>query len=134
MRVVFDTNTLVSALLFKGTLSKLADLSKRGRIKPYFTRETFAEFRQVLHYPKFQLSESTINAILRDEIMPFFEVVVEPSITPQLWRDPDDDMFPACALAAGAAALITGDKDLLALRDKCPVNIIAAKEFLENWD
>ena len=75
LTVVLDTNILVSALLFHGELSKIVNLWKNGRILPVFTKETFAEFREVLHYPKFSLREDEMRAILEDEVLPFFEAI-----------------------------------------------------------
>ena len=50
IKVVLDTNILVSALLFKTELSKIVDLWKKGRIIPFFSGETFDEFMRVLEY------------------------------------------------------------------------------------
>jgi len=56
-RVVLDTNVIVSALLFKGALSRLVELWRKGKIIPVISKETFAELTTVLHYPKFSLSK-----------------------------------------------------------------------------
>jgi predicted nucleic acid-binding protein len=58
IRVVFDTNVLVSALLFGGTPGKRFDLSKAGRIRSFMSREMVEEFLRVLTYPKFRLKAS----------------------------------------------------------------------------
>ena len=67
MRVVLDTNALVSALLFSGISSKLVSLWQNGLITPLLSREILDEYLRVLSYPKFALSE--------EEILPFAEVV-----------------------------------------------------------
>ena len=131
-RVVLDTNVLISALLFRGSLFCLVDFWKTGRIKPYFSAATFSEFSKVLHYPKFALTEEEIAIILRDEIFPFFEVVDVPCDVLRLCQDPDDDMFIACALAAGAEAIVMGDAGLHLMGEKSPVKIMTASELIEN--
>jgi len=61
IRVVLDTNVLVSALLFGGKLNRLVVKWKTGDVVPVFSRATFDEFRRVLAYPRFALSESEIR-------------------------------------------------------------------------
>ena len=56
LRVVVDTNVLLSALLFGGQPGRLRDLWVEGRIVPLVSQETFAEFSKVLYYPKFDLA------------------------------------------------------------------------------
>jgi putative PIN family toxin of toxin-antitoxin system len=60
-RVVLDTNVLVSALLFSGETARLVKRWQEGFIVPVFSRETFAEFRKVLTYPKFRLTVQEIR-------------------------------------------------------------------------
>jgi putative PIN family toxin of toxin-antitoxin system len=64
LRVILDTNVLVSALLFRGELSSLVMLWKKGVFIPVFSRETFAELRSVLAYPKFKLGSDEIDSVL----------------------------------------------------------------------
>jgi putative toxin-antitoxin system toxin component, PIN family len=52
IKVVLDTNVLVSALLFREETSKIVDLWKSRKIIPVFSKETFEEFKTVLGYPK----------------------------------------------------------------------------------
>lgn len=75
MRVVLDTNVVVSALLFKTALSKIIALWQRGAITPVISKDTFQELQTVLAYPKFALTRDEIRAILEGEILPFFEVI-----------------------------------------------------------
>ena len=133
-RVVLDTNVLVSALLFKGRLARFVDLWKNGEIIPVISRETFAELQVVLHYPKFALAADEIRAIVEDEILPFFEVADVKEEVTGACRDPYDDQFLAAAINAGAAWLVTGDKDLLVLGEYRGVKIVTPQEFLEGVD
>lgn len=129
IRVVLDTNVLVSALLFGGRTGMLRDLWKSGRIIPLVTKETFAEFRKVLSYPKFKLTQREIRSILNDEILPFVAPV---EITKQIngiCRDPHDDMFLAVAAGGDAEFLVTGDKDLLVLKHYRQTQIVTLAEL-----
>jgi uncharacterized protein len=129
-KVVLDTNVLVSALLFKGSLSKMVDLWKAGRIKPVFSRPTFQEFKTVLTYPKFALTPNEILILLEEEVLPYFEVVKVIKEVKGTCRDPGDDMFLSCALASEANFIVTGDEDLLVLDQFATVRIINPAEFV----
>ncbi len=54
-RVVLDTNILISALIFRREVSRLAEFWKSGKIVPLISKATFKEFKDVLAYPKFSL-------------------------------------------------------------------------------
>jgi putative PIN family toxin of toxin-antitoxin system len=130
LRVVLDTNVLVSALLFGGPTGMLRDAWKTGRIIPLVSKETFAEFRRVLSYPKFKLSQREIRAILNEEILPIVEPVEITEEVAGVCRDPRDYMFLAVAACGSAQYLITGDQDLLVLKSYSSTHIVTVAEFL----
>jgi putative PIN family toxin of toxin-antitoxin system len=134
MRVVLDTNVVVSALLFKTTLSKIIDLWQRGTIIPVISKDTFQELQTVLAYPKFALTQDEIRAMLEGEILPFFEVIEVREDVKGICADPADDKFLACALAASANYLVSGDKALTDLKQYKSVRIIKPSDFLKLFD
>lgn len=117
LRLILDTNTLVSALVFAdGRLGWLRHAWQSGRLVPLVCRETADELLRVLAYPKFKLDRDEIEALLAD-FLPYAETVASPvstAPTPRC-RDPKDQVFVDLLVAARADGLITGDKDLLAL-------------------
>lgn len=130
-KVVLDTNTLISALLFRGGLSVIVDLWKNGTIKPVFSSETFTEFKSVLSYPKFSLTRHEIKVIIEQEVLPYFDVVeIDDEIT-DVCRDPDDDKFISCAVSAAAGYIVSGDKDLLEIGTYSGVRIISGATFIK---
>jgi putative PIN family toxin of toxin-antitoxin system len=131
IRVVLDTNVLVSALLFGGLLNRLVVKWKSGAVVPVFSRATFEEFRRVLAYPRFALTESEIRVLIEDEVLPYFDVVETCEVIPGACRDPGDDIFLACAVAAGVDAIVSGDKDLLDMGCFREIPIISVREFLK---
>jgi putative PIN family toxin of toxin-antitoxin system len=133
-RVVLDTNVLISALVFKGDLSKIAVLWQKNKIIPLISKETFDEFRTVLEYPKFTLSSGEIKSIIKQEILPFFEVVNVSKRVKGVCRDPDDDKFISCAISANADCIVTGDKDLSDLKKYQSIKIIHASDFVKIFD
>jgi uncharacterized protein len=130
MRVVLDTNVLVSAILLKGRLSRFQELWKNGTLSPLLSKETFQEFKTVLSYPKFSLSKDEIKAIMEDELLPYFEVIDIKEKIHGVCRDPNDDMFLSVAVNAQTPYVVTGDKDLLALRKYKSIKIVSPQEYL----
>ncbi len=134
IRVVLDTNVLISALLFKGELSRIVGLWQKGKIVPVISKETFDELRTVLEYPKFSLSRSEIKSLIEHDILPFFEVVNVSKHVKGACRDPGDDKFISCAISASADCIVTGDKDLSDLKIYQSIRIIHASDFIKMFD
>lgn len=116
MRVVFDTNTVISALLFgHGKLSWLRDHWRSNDVVTLVSRKTVDELIRVLAYPKFDLEKVAIQALLAD-YLPFTEAVaVSPRPQSPQCHDIDDQMFIDLAIQGGADVLVTGDRLLLAM-------------------
>ncbi len=133
-RVVLDTNTVVSALLFGcGRLAWLREAWQAGHFIPLLGHDTARELIRVLGYPKFKLTRPEQEALLAD-FLPFAEVVQVPTSTAGLpeVRDPHDGKFLALARAANAEVLVSGDQDLQALRGQLPPTaILTAAEFAD---
>jgi len=132
LKVVLDTNILISALLFGGKLHAIVQAWKEGKIKLIFCYETLEEFIKVLYYPKFGLSEEEITYLVELETLPFSELI-ENSVTlsSDTLKDKDDIKFLECALSAKADYLVSGDKALLELKEYEGIKIISGQEFLE---
>ena len=130
-RAVFDTNVVVSALVFGRRLAWLRTLWARGAVTPVLCRETTAELLRVLAYPKFRLDRTELEALLED-YLPFGEIVRLPRPLPALpvvCRDRDEAAFLHLSRASGADFLVSGDQDLAALRRVAPVAILSPGEL-----
>jgi len=130
-RVVLDTNVLVSALLFRGELSKIVGLWQKGKIIPVISKETFEELATVLQYRKFSLSKDEIKSVIEHEILPYFEIIEVVKAIKGVCRDPEDDKFISCAISASADYIVSGDKDLFDLKQYQSTKIIKASDFLK---
>lgn len=130
VRVVLDTNVIVSALLFDGELTRVVDLWETGRIAPLLSKETFDELRRVLEYPKFALNQQEIETIIHREILPFFEVVEVTKPIQGVCRDPEDDKFVSCLVEGRADFLVSGDHDLLGLKEGTGIKVISPRELI----
>lgn len=119
VRVVFDTNIVISALLFRGEVGWLVDHWRSGASIAVISRPVANEFLRVLHYAKFGLSELQIEAVA-SLYLPYAERIDVDPYAGQLpqCRDPGDQMFLALAEAGRADVLVTGDADLLAMQGR----------------
>jgi putative PIN family toxin of toxin-antitoxin system len=114
-RVVFDTNVILSALLFtNGRLSWLVNHWQAGQCVPLVSRSTAADLTRTLAYRKFQLTADEQFEALGGYI-PYCDVVEIVKSCPVLCRDPKDQRFLDLAESGKADLLITGDSDLLML-------------------
>ena len=131
MRVVLDTNVVVSALLFTGISSKLVQLWQGDVITALVSRTILEEYLRVLSYPKFKLSEGDIRGLIQEELLPYVEVVKPGRRLRVVDRDPSDDKFVECAVAGKARVIISGDKDLLSIGRYQKILIQSPAQFLE---
>lgn len=132
MRVVIDTNVVVSALLFGGTPGQLIPMWRNLEITPYFSKQILDEYLRVFSYPRFGLTEAEIQYLLYTQILPYFEVVRLPNDRPvTISADPTDDLFLYCAQAAGAVRIISGDWHLLGLGTWKKISIVSPAQFIE---
>jgi putative PIN family toxin of toxin-antitoxin system len=125
LRVVLDTNVVVSALVFRGgRLAWLRQAWVGGQVVPIVSRDTLAELVRVLAYPKFGLTAEDSKNLLA-HYMEHAEALGEVKTRVRLprCRDEEDRAFLLLAHAARADALVTGDADLLVLaaRSRIPI-------------
>ena len=131
IKVVIDTNVVISALLFGGVPGKLISLWQGSAIKPIASKEIIDEYLRVLTYPKFKLTEEEINFLLYQEILPYFDVIDAPAGPRVIKKDPADDKFIRCAVADRAKYIISGDQPLLALKNYHKIKILSPAEFIK---
>lgn len=130
LRVVLDTNVILSALLFKsGRVGWLFPLWKSGRAVPLVSKETVSELLRVLAYPKFALTPPEQSVVL-EAFLPYAEVVVADRCSSlPACRDPHDIPFLVLALSGKADYLVTGDRDLLAVKGFSACPIVTPEQF-----
>jgi len=136
VRVVLDTNTVLSALLFsRGRLTWIRPSWTAGRILPLVCRATARELIASLAYPKFKLSEGEVQTLLA-AYLPFTETIDvndDAIVDVPLCSDPDDQKFLRLAAIGRAEVLVSGDRALLELGKGLPFAIEAAAEFKKRF-
>ncbi|MCD9033158.1 putative toxin-antitoxin system toxin component, PIN family [Luteimonas sp. Y-2-2-4F] len=130
-RVVLDTNVVLSALLFTGgRLAWIRHAWQRQQFQPLVCKETAGELLRVLAYPKFKLTALEQRDLLAD-FLQHADVVDLPTPWPDLpaCRDANDQVFVVLAHVGKADSLVTGDGDVLAMRELFP-DLIATPDEL----
>jgi len=131
VRLVLDTNTAVSGLLWHGTPGQLIGAAEAGRIELVTSTPLLVELKGVLCRPKFakRLAARGLSAQdIFDGYAALATLVKAAVITPTVARDPDDDAVIACALAASVDFVVSGDAHLLNLKHYQGIPIVMAAE------
>ena len=129
MRLVLDTNVVVAGLLWHGAPRRLIDLAIDDEtIRLYSSPVLIAELANTLGYQRFvkriALFDTSIAALVAQyEAM---VALVSPTRTPRVVAsDPDDDHVIACAVAAKAESIVSGDKHLLTIKSYQNISILS---------
>lgn len=114
MRLVLDTNVTISGLLWRGTPYRLlqAIRSQQPQQQIYTSRALLEELTEVITRPAFSAQLQRIGKTTAALLADYIQIVelAEPTEVPRVARDPDDDHVLACALAAKAELIVSGDK------------------------
>jgi uncharacterized protein len=118
MRIVADTNVVVSALLWGGPPRAILAAAREQRIALFSSAPMIAELEDVLSRAKLARRFAAIGrtpADLLDRYLALVRFVTPATLTAAVSRDPDDDEVIATAIAAHAGLIVSGDRDLLDL-------------------
>jgi putative PIN family toxin of toxin-antitoxin system len=133
MRVVIDTNVIISGLNFPGKEREVLDLARLGRFEFYLSPFILVEVSSVL-CQKFGWSENLADAAVR--MLANWAVIVEPEMTvSRIKRNDADNRILECAVKANGDFLVTGDRrDLLPLKQFQNTRIVSSSQFLSILD
>lgn len=131
MKIIFDTNVLISSILIEGSIADLA-LTKAEKFHEIVCSEkVYNEISIILQLAKFDKYVSTNR---RNKFLQSFKIkakFVTVDQTIEICRDPKDNMFLELPVSSKADYIITGDKDLLELNPFRGIQIITPKEFIK---
>ncbi len=129
MRIVIDTNVLVSGVFWAGRPFQVLELWAQDHIQVLASDAILREYADVLHligsaHGQPQLAEKWIAFFFQHTAL----IDVRDSVT--VCRDPDDNKFLSCAIDGDADYIVSGDRDLLDLKEAAEIPIITPRQFL----
>lgn len=133
MRLVLDTNVVVSGLLWHGAPANLLAAAERDETELCTSRILLAELSRILQRPRFTTAIAASGLSLEELVLGYAELatLVQPEpIPPTVLNDPDDDHILACAVTAKADYIVSGDWDLLVLQRFENIPIVRVVEAL----
>jgi putative PIN family toxin of toxin-antitoxin system len=133
VRIVADTNTALSGLLWQGPPRRLVTFARERTVTLCTSISLIAELAEVICRTKFasRVRDAGLSAAeLVEDYARLAEVVVPEALTEPASRDADDDLVLATALGANASLIVSGDRDLLELRAFRDIQIVSAADAL----
>ena len=132
MKVVIDTNVFISGIFWSGPPYQILKAWQNHKIRLVLSQEILNEYDRVAY--------TLTKQYPHVDLLPFIELLAMHAemYTPvqlkqPLSRDPNDDMFIACALAAKAKIIISGDKDLLTISGVNKITILKPSAFVMQY-
>jgi putative PIN family toxin of toxin-antitoxin system len=130
MRIVIDTNVVVSAIFFGGRPKELIEKLVLQKFDAYASVDIVTEYKETVEELCSRFA-SKPGRIPLTEIISLMKII-EPVTHIDVCRDPDDNKFIECACDAKCLYIVSGDKDLLSVNKYKDVQILTVAEFLDN--
>lgn len=131
MRIVIDTNVLISGIIFGGKPSKIIELLFGKKISVFASPEMVDEYKRIYGELGERYAKRTHNEL--NEIINSMNILPSHSHI-EVCRDPDDNKFIECAIDNRCIYIVSGDKDLLVLEQYEDIGILTVSEFLEQYE
>ena len=134
MKVVLDTNVIISGLLWKGIPGEVLEKCLKEHTI-CFSEDTLSELETALSYPKFIPHLEKLTFSLEDFLTRLTEralIISKPIQEISVIKEhPSDNKFLVCAISCQASFIISGDKHLLKLKEFQGIPIVTPKKFLK---
>ncbi|HAJ92751.1 MAG TPA: putative toxin-antitoxin system toxin component, PIN family [Gammaproteobacteria bacterium] len=129
MRIVLDTNVLISGIYFSGLPGKILQAWRSRELQLAVSTEILEEYLNVAERLATQYVNVEYEGIL-GLIVQNTELVQSTDLPEPVSEDPDDDKFLACALASNTNVIVSGDSDLLKVSGYCGIQVMTPKSFI----
>lgn len=132
MKIVLDTNVLISGIFFAGAPYEVLKAWRDGRIQILISEEIIEEYRRVgellsKKFPGIEFAPAL-------QLLAIHAVFVRPKkLAAQVCEDPDNDKFLECAIAGKSKLLVSGDKHLLKISRYKGIVIVSPRNFVDNY-
>lgn len=127
MRIVLDTNVIISAFLWGGLPENILKQAEKGSIQIFTCRQQLDELNDVLSRKQFMLQLGKFNLTVLEIIHGFIalsSIIDVKKIKKVVKSDPDDDIILACAVESYARYIVSGDRHLLDLETYSGIEIL----------
>ena len=131
MRIVIDTNVLISGVFFGGFPRKILSAVVSQKITACATAEIINEYEETVQ-EMIDRKQGHINRGILSPLIKAMEII-EPITHVEICRDPDDNKFLGCARDSHALYIVSGDKDLLVIEEYGNIQILTAREFCDKY-
>ena len=132
MKVVLDTNVLISGIFFSGPPYKILKAWQEGNIEITVSKEILTEYQRVAEELSQQFPSVNIDQVL--ELLTIHaEVIDTQEFQVTICADPDDNKFISCALASKSRIIISGDKHLLKISGHEGITVMKPRDFADNY-
>lgn len=131
MRIVVDTNVLISGIFFGGFPRRILTSIINKQLTACATTEIINEYEEIVE-EMIDRKQGHLNRTILAPLIQTMEII-EPVSHIEVCRDPDDDKFLECAKDSHALYVVSGDKDLLFIEKYENIQIVTAKDFCEKY-
>ena len=130
MRIVIDTNVVASAIFFGGKPRELLELLMRHQVDAYASPEIISEYQETC-------DELISRYPVKPVLLPLNQIIaacrlIKTRSKISVCRDPEDDKFIECAVDANCIYIVSGDKDLLSVKEYEGIQIVTVADFLKS--
>jgi putative PIN family toxin of toxin-antitoxin system len=132
MKIVADTNIFISSFFFGGNPRKVIERVINGDDRLFICKEILHEMASVMARSKFNVGTEYITRFIRS-IEDIAHYIAIAGTVQHVCRDSEDNKILECALLSNADYIITGDRDLLILKEFRGIKILTASEYLKYY-
>ena len=132
MKIVLDTNVLISGIFFSGPPHQILKAWQEDKIKIIVSEDILLEYQRVAEELSHQFSSVDIDQIL-ELLTVHAEIVDTRDFQITICEDPDDNKFLSCALASKSKIIVSGDKHLLKISGLEGIQVLKPREFTDKY-
>ena len=129
MRIILDTNVLVSGIFFSGPPFRILKAWRDNKLQLVVSTDILDEYQRVAAILGEKYSRVDISPIM-DLLTVNSDIVTAPPLPEPVSVDPDDDEFIACALAADTKLIVSGDRHLLDVDGYQDIRVLKPRRFV----
>ena len=132
MRIILDTNVLVSGIFFSGPPSRILGAWRDKKLQLVISTDILAEYQRVAVILGEKYSRVDLRPVL-DLLTVNSDIITAPPLLENVTADPDDNMFIACAMASDTKLIVSGDKHLLEIDGYEDIQVLKPRQFINAY-